>query len=74
MDYPKYLMQSVNLTYARYRYLTEEENIDVSPSNARILFIGSKPFKKRFGFSNAELLEKYNYKKDENLRVLKYKC
>ena len=29
IDNPKYLMQSVDLTYARYRYLTEDKGIEI---------------------------------------------
>ena len=56
----KYLMQSVNLSYARYSfYMDKGINIDID--NYRKLFIGQKNFEKSYGITKEELLKKYDY-------------
>ena len=62
---PNMLMQSVKLTYARYKFLTEEKNIDISKENYRKLFISNKQFENAYGISKKELLERYPYEKEE---------
>ena len=58
----KYLMQSVNLSYARYSfYMDKGINIDID--NYRKLFIGQKNFEKSYGITKEELLKKYDYNK-----------
>ena len=61
IDNPKYLMQSVDLTYARYRYLTEDKGIEIDIKNADYLFRNAKSFEKQFGISKINLLERYSY-------------
>lgn len=58
---PKDLIQSVALTYARYRFLTEEKQIDFSQTSFDALVTGSKKFEKRFGISNEALVLIYSY-------------
>jgi len=56
----KQLMQSVNLSYARYHFY-KERNIDISIRSYRNLFINQKEFEKKFGLTKEELLKKYSY-------------
>ena len=58
----KELMQSVNLSYARYMFYKERGTI-VDMSNYRKLFIVNKQFEKSYGITKKELLEKYDYEK-----------
>ena len=58
----KQLMQSVNLSYARYSfYMDKGINIDID--NYKKLFIGQKQFEKSYGITKEELLKKYDYNK-----------
>lgn len=57
---PKYLMQSVNLSYARYKFL-KEKNVTIDINNYSKLFYSAKIFEKQYGVTKKELLEKYNY-------------
>ena len=58
----KNLMQSVNLSYARYSfYMDKGFNIDID--NYKKLFIGQKQFEKSYGITKEELLKKYDYNK-----------
>ena len=59
---PKYFMQSVELSYARYMFFREKNDI-IDSSNYIKLFTSNKRFEKQFGVKNEELLEKYNYTK-----------
>jgi len=72
---PKKIMQSVDLTYARYRYLTEELGLTLDMLNYRYLFEGEKSFVRKFKISKGELLEKYNYenevRKNDNKTLIK---
>ena len=61
---PKNLMQSVDLTYARYRYLTEERHIDIDEENSRYLFKNKKEFENTFGIDNLTLVSNYCYDKE----------
>ena len=72
---PKQLMQSVNLSYARYSFY-KDRGIDIDMNNYRKLFVGQKNFEKTYGITKKELLEKYDYnkykeeKKKENGRII----
>ena len=58
----KKLMQSVNLSYARYSfYMDKGINIDID--NYKKLFISQKQFEKSYGITKEELLKKYDYNK-----------
>ena len=59
---PKYLIQSIDLTYARYHYLISK-NIVITPEKYSLLFKGETAFEKQYGVKKQELIEKYNYKK-----------
>ena len=54
----KKLMQSLELTYARYAYF-QEINHEVNSSNYFRLFYSQKNFIKRYGVDNKTLLAKY---------------
>ena len=56
---PKYLMQSLELTDARYKYLINKK-IDVT--NYSKLFLSDKKFKKTYGIDNKELIKIYKEK------------
>ena len=62
MDYilkhPKELMQSTELTKARYNFLTEC-GIDIVPENIARLFYGNKIFESCYRISKEELLNRY---------------
>ena len=68
---PKMLMQSVKLTYARYKFLTEEKNIGISKESYKKLFISNKQFENAYGISKKELLERYPYEKIKTLYKIK---
>ena len=57
---PKNLMQSAELTFARYEFL-KSRGIEVTYDNFRLLFINQNRFKSKFGVSNKVLLEVYDY-------------
>ena len=67
---PKQLMQSVNLSYARYSFY-KDRGIDIDMNNYRKLFVGQKDFEKAYGITKKELLEKYDYDKYEEQRKMK---
>ena len=58
-NYTKNLMQSVELSYARYNYFKNDNNEITSYS---YLFCNEKRFKKQFGITKQELLQMYPYK------------
>ena len=57
---PKYIMQSIELSYARYMFL-KNIGININMNNYRILFMGQNQFEKRFGKNNEQLIKIYNY-------------
>ena len=75
LNHTKELIQSVELTYARYMFLKEQE-ITLDESNYKQLFLYSKRFEKIYNISNEQLLEKYKYedkyqKNDKNSRKIR---
>ena len=59
------LMQSIDLTFARYEFL-KESDIIVNNENYRLLFKSNMAFSKQFNITKEELLKKYPYQnKDE---------
>ena len=56
----KKLMQSIDLTYARYMFF-KEKGIEITKDNYRKLFYDAKRFEKQYGIDKNTLLEKYNY-------------
>ena len=56
----KKLMQSIDLTYARYMFLNEKD-IKVNRDNYKRLFYDAKQFEKQYGIDKSTLIEKYNY-------------
>ena len=64
MKNPKHLMQSVDLTYARFKYLTLVKSRSLDKTTIDYLFTGAKAFEKIFGISKEELLARYSYDLD----------
>ena len=59
---PRMLIQSVNLSYARYQfYINNEITIDIT--NYKKLFVEQKKFEKMYGITKKDLLKKYDYNK-----------
>ena len=56
----KKLMQSIDLTYARYMFF-KDRGIAINEENYRRLFYNAKQFEKQYGIDKSTLLEKYNY-------------
>lgn len=62
--YPKNLMQSVDLSYARYKFL-EENGIKITMQNNKKLFLSNKQFESQYKITKEQLLN--NYKQDKML-------
>ena len=58
----KQLMQSVNLSYARYSFYMDK-GINIDMSNYSKLFISQKRFEETYRITKEELLKKYDYNK-----------
>ena len=58
----KQLMQSVQLSYARYMFY-KERGITIDETNYKRLFISQKQFERQYGKTKEELLAKYDYAK-----------
>lgn len=56
----KQLMQSLELTHARYEFL-KENGIEIDDENYKMLFFGENQFKNKFKISKEELLTQYQY-------------
>ena len=56
----KCLMQSVELTYARYMFF-KEKGIQIDKNKYELLFMNGKYFEKTYKTTKAQLLEKYNF-------------
>lgn len=61
----KQLMQSLELTHARYEFL-KQKNVIIDNKNYRKLFCYSKRFEKQYHITKEELLEKYQH---QNMKV-----
>lgn len=61
--HPIKLMLSLNLVYARYRYLTEK-GIVIDEKSSVKLFCNNKQFERVNGISKEALLSKYSYEKE----------
>ena len=62
------LMQSVELTYARYRFLIDM-SIIINQDNYAKLFYVQKQFIKQYGINNNELINRYPY--NQKVKVIK---
>ena len=60
---PIKLMLSLNLVYARYRYLTEK-GIVIDEKNSYKMFCNNKLFERLHGISKEVLLSRYSYEKE----------
>lgn len=63
---PKYLMQSVSLSYARYMFYLMEKNDVINSNTSRRLFVGDKQFSKQFKVTKEELLKRYSYEESRS--------
>ena len=63
---PQNLMQSTELSYARYMFFLKEKHIAIDISNCAKLFAADKRFKRQYGIQKEELLQKYNYLENIN--------
>ena len=70
VDDTKNLMQSIDLTYARFMFF-KEKNIEISQDNYSRLFYNAKQFEKQYGIDKSTLLEKYNYQEYINSKSIK---
>ena len=61
---PKYLMQSIPLSYARYNYF-KEKNHEINMDNFSLLFLTEKNFVSKYKITNEELKNIYNYDKEK---------
>ena len=69
----KQLIQSTELTYARYEYLKNEQNKTITMVDYTRLFVRDKQFEKQYNITKKELLEKYDYNKymeEKNARTI----
>ena len=70
VDDTKNLMQSIDLTYARFMFF-KEKNIEISKDNYSRLFYNAKQFEKQYGIDKSTLLEKYNYQEYINSKSIR---
>ena len=67
--HPTYLMQSVELSYARY-YFYKSNNVIINMKNYSKLFLSEKAIKKQYGVTNKDLISLYNYN-EKHLKIKK---
>ncbi len=60
IDNPRNLIQSIDLTYARYLFL-KDNGVFLNSENYTDLFRAEARFKKKYNITKAEILEKYSY-------------
>lgn len=66
IENPKCLMQSVNLSYARYMFYLMEKNDVINSNTSRRLFVGDKQFSKQFKVTKKELLKRFSYEESRS--------
>lgn len=59
---PSMLIQGIELSYARYMFY-KSNGIEINENNHLLLFCLQDRFKKKYGKSNKELMEEFNYNK-----------
>ena len=62
LNRPSYLIQGVNLSYARLRFMLDKK-LTINHKAFNYLVLDNKNFLKKFGISNDEIRERYPYKK-----------
>ena len=65
---PKKLMQSIDLTYARYMYY-KSIGKTIDNSNYGMLFIAQKKFFKLYGIEKGELIGEFNYESNKGYNL-----
>lgn len=63
----KKLMQSIDLTYARFSFF-KDKGMEITKENYRRLFYNAKQFEKQYGIDKSTLIEKYNYQEYINIK------
>ena len=63
----KKLMQSIDLTYARFSFF-KDNGMEITKENYRRLFYNAKQFEKQYGIDKSTLIEKYNYQEYINIK------
>ena len=63
---PRNLMQSVNVSYARHKFL-QEKGINITMANYKKIFVAHKQFEDQYKITKETLFEKYNYEEDKKL-------
>lgn len=66
ISHPKNLMQSVDLSYARYKFF-EAQGIKITAANSKKLFVENKQFERQYKITKQSLLDNYSYKKEKGL-------
>ena len=70
LECTKYLMQSVELSYARYNYF-KDKGIVINREKYKYLFYSEKDFSKQFGVSKKELLLRYPYEEEKEKEIVR---
>lgn len=65
-SYPKKLMQSIELMYARYNYLTKMKNISINEATYKYIFYDDKRFVIQFGIDKKSILELFPYQEEKS--------
>lgn len=68
ITYPKKLMMSLDLAYARYIFY-QERGINIDMNNYSKLFYSNKQFKDKFNLSKEELINKYKREVKDERRI-----
>lgn len=63
---PRNLMQSVNVSYARYNFL-KEKGIKITMVNYKKIFVAHKQFEAQYKITKETLFKKYNYEESKKL-------
>ena len=66
VETPRNLIQSVNVSYSRYKFL-QEKGINVTMVNYKKIFTDNKQFEAQYKITKETLLEKYNYEESKKL-------
>lgn len=68
VETPRNLIQSVNVSYARYKFF-QKKGINITMVNYKKIFTYNKQFEAQYKITKETLLEKYNY--EESKKMLK---
>lgn len=68
VETPRNLIQSVNVSYARYKFF-QKKGINITMVNYKKIFTDNKQFEAQYKITKETLLEKYNY--EESKKIVK---